>query len=251
MISRKRLVVLLMMVFCNFIFAGGLTVSAAASLKDVMTEIGKVYETDFKGQKVVFNYGASGALQQQIENGAPVDLFISAAAKQVDDLDKKGFLLTNSKFELLKNDIVLIVPLGSTMGIKDFSGLTMDKIKRIGIGEPKSVPVGQYSLEVFKFLNIQSNLDSKLIFGKDVRAVLNWVETENVDAGIVYRTDALLSDKVKIIGSAPKDSHSPVIYPVAIVKDSKSINQAKEFLTFLKSKKIKDIFIKYGFTPLN
>lgn len=250
MLKRKILLLICMFGLCNFLFASDLTVSAAASLKDVMSEIEKIFENDFKGTNLILNYGASGALQQQIENGAPVDVFISAASKQVEELDKKGLLLGNTKSDLLKNDIVLITSKNSSIPIKDFNGLVNEKVQRIGIGEPKSVPVGQYSLEVFKFLNIQSSLDTKLIYGKDVRAVLNWVETENVDAGIVYRTDALLSDKVKIICVAPKDSHNPVIYPIAIIKDSKNIEGAKEFLSFLKTKKIRDIFIKYGFSPI-
>ena len=251
MLMKFLLKVVLMFVVLGSVFAGEITVSAAASLKDVMGEIEKIYEMEFKGTKVVFNFGASGALQQQIENGAPVDIFISAASKQVDELNKKGYLLTESQSNLLKNDIVLVVPGDSKANIKDFYGLNNEKIKVIGIGEPKSVPVGQYSLEVFKKLNILNSVESKLIYGKDVRTVLTWVETENVDAGIVYKTDAILSDKIKIIGSAPNGSHSPVIYPVAIIKDTKYVSEAKSFLEFLKGKKAKDIFIKYGFTPVN
>jgi len=248
---KKRWVFMFMVIWSNLMFGNELIISVAASLKDVMGEIEKNYETDYKGTKLSFNFGASGSLEQQIENGAPVDIFISAALKQVDDLDKKGYLLAGSQSNLLKNDIVLIVPRDSKINIKDFYGLNDEKIKVIGIGEPKSVPVGQYSLEVFKKLNILNSVESKLIYGKDVRTVLTWVETENVDAGIVYKTDAILSDKIKIIGSAPKDSHSPVIYPAAIIKDTKYVSEAKKFLEFLKGKKAKEIFIKYGFTPIN
>ena len=251
MLMKFLLKVVLMLVIFNAVFAGEITVSAAASLKDVMGEIEKNYEAEFKGTKVVFNFGASGSLQQQIENGAPVDIFISAGLKQIEELNKKGYLLAESQNNLLKNDIVLVIPRDSKVNLKDFYGLNDEKIKIIGIGEPKSVPVGQYSWEVFKKLNILNGIESKLIYGKDVRTVLTWVETENVDAGIVYKTDAILSDKIKIIGSAPKDSHSPVIYPVAIIKDTKYISEAKKFLEFLKGKKAKEIFIKYGFTPIN
>lgn len=248
---KKRWVFMFMVIWSNLMFGNELIISVAASLKDVMGEIEKNYETDYKGTKLSFNFGASGSLEQQIENGAPVDIFISAALKQVDDLDKKGLLLDNTKFNLLKNDIVLIVPREANINIKDFYGLNDERLKIIGIGEPKSVPVGQYSLEVFKKLGIQNKIESKLVYGKDVRTVLTWVETENVDAGIVYKTDAILSDKIKIIGSAPKDSHSPVIYPVAIIKDTKNVSEAKSFVDFLKGKKAKEIFIKYGFTPIN
>jgi molybdate transport system substrate-binding protein len=240
--------IVLLCVIATYVFAGEITVSAAASLKDAMGEIKKVYEEEYKGGKVILNFGGSGALQQQIENGAPVDIFISAAPKQMNELNKKGLIIKETEYDLLKNDVVLIVSKSSKVQANNFNDLTKEQIKTIGIGEPKSVPVGQYSIEIFNKLNIMKTIENKLIYGKDVKAVLAWVETGNVDAGIVYKTDAIISSKVKVAETAPKGSHSEVIYPVAIIKDTKDIQEAKRFLSYLKGKKSKEIFTKYGFT---
>lgn len=246
----KMIILLMIFTMTSSVYSETIMISAAASLKDVMLEIKKSYETDNKGDKLIFNFGGSGALQQQIENGAPVDIFISAAQKQIDELDKKNLLIKTSKVNLLKNEVVLIVPINSKLSVKSFKDLTNNKISNIGIGEPKSVPAGQYSLEIFNKLGITEKINSKLVYGKDVRTILSWVETGNVDAGIVYKTDAISSDKVKVVSTAPKDSHAPVIYPVAIIADSKVQNESKKFLNFLKSKKATELFIKFGFTPV-
>lgn len=246
----RYIVFITILIMANNIYGSTITISAAASLKDVMTEIRKTYETENKTDNLLFNFGGSGSLQQQIENGAPVDIFISAAQKQIDELDKKNLLVKTSKVNLLKNEVVLVTPISSKIAIKSFKDLLNNKIVNIGIGEPKSVPAGQYSLEIFNKLGVAEKVNSKLVYGKDVRTILSWVETGNVDAGIVYKTDAILSDKVKIVSTAPKDSHTPVVYPAAIIAGSKVQNESKKFLKFLKSKKATDIFIKFGFTTL-
>ncbi len=248
--SMRIIVLIIILAVTNSISAATITVSAAASLKDVMTEIKKAYEIENKVDKLIFNFGGSGSLQQQIENGAPVDIFISAAQKQIDELDKKNLLVKTSKVNLLKNEVVLITPISSKLAIKNYKDLINSNVVSIGIGEPKSVPAGQYSIEIFNKLGINEKVNSKLVYGKDVRTILSWVETGNVDAGIVYKTDAISSDKVKVVSTAPKDSHTPVIYPAAIVSDSKFQNESKKFLKFLKSKKAIDIFIKFGFSPI-
>lgn len=248
--SIKIIVLVIILAVTSSISAATITVSAAASLKDVMTEIKKSYEMENKADNLVFNFGGSGSLQQQIENGAPVDIFISAAQKQIDELDKKNLLVKISKVNLLKNEVVLIAPINSKILIKNYKDLINSNVVSIGIGEPKSVPAGQYSMEIFSKLGISEKVSSKLVYGKDVRTILSWVETGNVDAGIVYKTDAISSNKVKVVSTAPKDSHTPVIYPAAIVSDSKFQNESKKFLKFLKSKKAVDIFVKFGFTPI-
>lgn len=250
--KMKNLVLLVAMVIITSLsMAKEITVSAAVSLKDVMQDIKKAYEADAKEEKVIFNFGGSGSLQQQVENGAPVDVFISAAPKQIDELIKKEFIEKETKVDLVKNDVVLVIPKNSKLNIYNYNGLTDISIQKIGIGEPKSVPCGQYAMEIFKSLGIADKLTPKLIFGKDVREILRWVETENADAGIVYKTDAIISDKVKIVCVAPKGSHSVVIYPAAIIKDSKVKESAKSFVDYLKGAKAKALFEKYGFTPLN
>ncbi len=226
-----------------------LTVAAASSLKDALTEIKKVYEESSKNVKVTFSFGASGALQQQIENGADVDIFISAAVKQMDSLEEKGLIIPDTRKNFLENQVVLIVPKDSTL-ITDFKDLTLDKVKQIGLGEPKGVPVGQYAEEVLSNLKILKQLQKKAVYGNNVKEVLTWVETGNVDAGIVYFTDAKISDKVRIAAAAPEGSHKPVYYPAAVIKESKNPEEAKGFTDFLYGSKAKAIFEKYGFTFL-
>lgn len=223
-----------------------LTISAAASLKDSMQELQKLYATEKPNVKITYNFGASGTLQQQIEQGAPVDIFMSAATKQMDALKQKNLLVDDTIKNLLENNVVLIAPKDSSE-IKDFADLAGDKVKKVALGEPKSVPVGQYSQDVLNSLKIMDKVQSKAVLAKDVKEVLTWVETKNVDAGIVYETDVKVSDKVKIVATAPSNTHKAVLYPVAVVKNSKNADAARDFLKFIESDKGKAVFEKYGF----
>ncbi len=222
-----------------------LTVSAAASLKDSLGEIGDIYSKKYPNITLSFNFGASGTLQQQIEQGAPADVFISAGKKQMNALLEKDLLLSNSNKDLLKNEVVLIAPLNSK--IKGFEDLKMDSIKKVALGEPKSVPVGQYSEEILKFYNMYDDVVKKAVYGKDVKEVLTWVEGENAEAGMVYKTDAIISKSVKIVISAPPESHTLVTYPIGIVKATKYQKQSEDFSNFLFSEEAMAIFEKYGF----
>jgi len=148
---------------------------------------------------------------------------------------------------LLQNQVVLIVPKDAT-AIADFKDLTSDRIKKIALGEPKSVPVGKYSEEILTSLKILNPVKAKAVYAKDVRQVLNYVVAGNADAGIVYITDAKSSDQVKIGAIAPENSHSPVIYPIAVLKSSKNVDAAKDFVQFLFSDRAKTVFEKQGFT---
>lgn len=223
-----------------------LNISAAASLKDSLEEVKKIYEAENSNISLTINYGSSGALQQQIEQGADVDMFLSAAQKQMNTLENKGLILKDSRKDLLLNEVVLVIHKDNS-SISSFNDLTLDKASPIALGEPKSVPAGEYAEEVFKSLGILDVIKSKAVYGKDVKEVLTWVETGNADAGIVYGTDAKVSTKVKVIATASSDSHKPVTYPVAIIKASKKTDAAKEFMNFLTSEKAKSIFEKYGF----
>ena len=223
-----------------------LTVSVAQSLKQPMEDVKQIYQKESKSS-VIFNFGSSGSLQQQIEQGAPVDVFISAAKKQMDALQSKALLMNSSRRDLLGNKVVLIIPQG-TMGISKFNDLTKKEVERIALGEPASVPVGQYAQEVLNFLKINDKIKSKYIYGKDVRQVLTYVETKSVNAGIVYQTDARQSNKVTVVSEAPKNSHSPIIYPVAVLKNSQNIKESEKFVRFLLSDPVSRIFEKYGFT---
>jgi len=224
-----------------------LMVSAAASLKDSMEEIKPLYSQQKPNVALTYNFGSSGSLQQQIEQGAPVDVFISAAAKQMDALQQKGLLLDGTRKDLVKNQVVLIVPKDAT-AISDFKDLTSDRIKKIALGEPKSVPAGKYAEEVLTSQKILAPVKAKTVYAKDVRQVLNYVESGNADAGIVYLSDAKSSDQVKIVVQAPEKSHSPVVYPIAVLKSSKNVDAAKDFVQFLSANQAKTVFEKQGFT---
>lgn len=225
-----------------------LTISAAASLTNAMGEIKALYKKESPNVTINYNFGASGALQQQIEQGASADLFFSAATKQMNALQEKDLILKDTKVNLLGNSVVLVVKSDSTSGISDFKDATSDKIKKIALGEPKTVPVGQYSEELFTSLSILDIVKAKAVYGKDVKEVLAWVETGNVDAGIVYGTDAKASKKVKVVAVAGKSLYkTPVVYPVAVVKASKNVDDSKTFLKFLSSDKAKEVFASYGF----
>ena len=228
--------------------ANEITVSAAISLKDALDEISHLYTTEHTGAEVHFNLGGSGTLQRQIEQGAPVDIFISASPKEMDSLQSQELVLPGTRKDLVRNSVVLIVPVGSA-GVSSFQDLTNPAVKTIAVGEPQTVPAGKYAQEVLTYFGLYDQLKAKLVLAKDVRQVLTYVETGNADAGIVYATDAKISKKVTVVAVAPEDSHSPVVYPAALIKSSKNPAGAKVFLEFLSSEKARAAFQKYGFIP--
>jgi molybdate transport system substrate-binding protein len=223
-----------------------LLVSAAASMKDALEEIKPLYQQGKPNVNISYNFGASGALQQQIEQGAPADIFISAGKKQVDALEQKGLLVPGTRANLANNRLVLIVP-NDVIGITSFYNLTDTKINKIAIGEPRSVPAGQYAEQVLKKLDIFEKVKSKFVFVNNVRQVLAAVESGNAQAGLVYATDAKISNKVKIVVAADDKFHSPIVYPMAVLKSSKNVDAAKEFVQFLSSSQAKIVLKKYGF----
>ena len=224
-----------------------LHVAAAASLTDVMQEIAAAYEKAHPEVKVVFNFGSSGALQQAIENGGQTDLFFSAAQKQMNALEKDGLLAENTRKDLLVNELVLIVPADGGKPLQDFQQLAEADVQHIALGEPKGVPVGQYAEEVFTHMGILESVKAKAVYGSDVRQVLSWVESGDADCGVVYATDAAVSKKVKVAAKAPAGSHKPIVYPAAVLKESKHMDNAKDFLSFVSNEDNKKIFAKYGF----
>ncbi|MGL5875354.1 MAG: molybdate ABC transporter substrate-binding protein [Xenococcaceae cyanobacterium] len=223
-----------------------LTVSAAASLKDALGEIQQLDRQKKASVRISYNFGSSGSLQQQIEQGAPVDIFISAAAKQMNALEKKNLLLPDTRQDLLTNQMVLITT-KEHLDINKVEDLANSSVNRIALGEPKSVPAGQYAEEILNFYKISDRVRPKLIYAKDVRQVLSYVETGNVDAGFVYLSDAKQSKKIRIASTAPKESHRPIAYPIAVLKDSKNPQAAEEFIKFLATPQVKKIFEQYGF----
>ncbi len=224
-----------------------LTISAAASLKDALTEIKDLYSKEEPNTEVTLTFGPSGSLAEQIKQGAQVDVFLSASTKYMDDLKDTGEIDETSLRDLLANEVVLIAPKDSTISITDFSQLIDPAIVKIAIGEPKTVPAGQYASEVFAFYNLRDQLSDKIVYGKDVKEVLTWVETGNVDVGLVYATDAKVSDLVKILVTAPAESHQAIIYPTAIINSSQNPQGAKAFSDFLTTDAAMEIFANYGF----
>ena len=227
-----------------------LTISAAASLKDAMSEIKTLYAKEKPKTNLIINFGGSGALQQQIEQGADVDLFFSAATSNMDTLKSKGLLIDSTIKNLLGNKLVLIVPNDSNSALNSFSVVTDASIKKIALGEPATVPAGKYAEQVFTYLKILDQIKVKAVYGSDVRQVLNWVETGNADAGVVYLTDAKLSTKVKVVATASEESHKAIVYPAALIKTTNNYTASKDFLNFLTSDKAKSVFDKYGFEVL-
>ena len=224
------------------------TVSAAISLKDVLDEISALYRADNPQVSIHFNLGASGTLQRQIEEGAPVDIFISASPAQMDSLALRGLILADTRKDLVKNSVVLIASEGRQT-IAGFQDLVRPDIKVIAIGDPQTVPAGKYAREVLTHFGLYDKLKPKFVLAKDVRQVLTYVETGNADAGIVYLTDARTSTRVSVVATAPEESHSPVIYPVAIIAGSKNMAAAKTFEEFLLGSQASAMFKKYGFVP--
>lgn len=225
-----------------------LVVSAAASLKETMNTLAEEYKKKNPNVDLTFNFAASGTLQTQIEQGAPADIFISAAQQQMDALDNKALLADGTRKDLLINKIVLITPKDNKNNITQLADITTDKVSKIAVGDPKSVPAGQYAEEIFKNLNYEDTVKPKSVYGNDVRAVLAWVENGEVDCGLVYQTDAAISDKVKIVAEAPEDSHKPIVYPIAILKSTKNMQAAKDFVDFLQTPEAAKIFEHYGFS---
>ncbi len=223
-----------------------LSISAAASLRDAITEVEASYKLTHTRLEFQNNFGSSGTLAVQIDQGDPADVFISAAAKPMDDLEAKGLIVAATRRNLLQNTLALITPLDSTL--KGFQDLTAASVRTIALGDPASVPAGQYGRQTLASLHLLDQLSTKLVLAKDVRQVLAYVETGNADAGLVYATDARISSKVRVVAIAPDSAHDPIVYPVAVLKGTHNEVEARDFVESLRSPAARAIFVKYGFT---
>ena len=223
--------------------------AAAASLKNAFDEkLIPMFEQKYPGVKVTPTYASSGDLQTQIENGLEADVFMSAANKQMNALAEKGLVDNSTNLQFLENKVVLIVPANSSSNISSFDDLK-NLSGNIAIGDPESVPAGQYAKEVLNNTGIWNDVESKLSLGTDVTAVLNQVAQGSAECGIVYATDAKSTNDVKVVCEAPENAlKTPVIYPVAALKNSTDDNATKAFMDFLQTKEAKDVFVEYGFT---
>ena len=208
------------------------TVSAAASLREVMTELEAEYEAANPGVEVRTNFGASGALRQQIEQGAPVDLFVSAAAAPMDALAKSGRVDAATRRVLAGNELVLIVPAQGSV-VRAFADLARAEVRRVALGAPASVPAGEYAVEALRAAGVLDAVRAKAVYAQDVRQVLAFVSSGNADAGIVYRTDAAVTRRVRVAAVAPAGSHRAIVYPVAVVTGGPNTEGARAYLAFL------------------
>jgi len=221
-------------------------VSAAISLKGALDEIGRGFEGEHPGATITFNYAGSGTLEHQIEQGAPVDVFVSAAAKQMDALAAEGLVVPGTRQDVAANALVLIVP-ATSREVKGLADLVSAKVKAVALGEPATVPAGAYAQQTLRHLGLLSAIQGKIVYAKDVRQALTFVETGNADAGFVYATDARISSRVRVAAQAPPDSHDPIVYPAALMKGSKHGATARLFLHYMESPQGRAAFAKFGF----
>lgn len=223
-----------------------LIVSAAASLTNAFAEVGKEFEIRNPGIKVICNFAASGPLLQQIEQGAPVDVFASADQETMDQAQEKHLVLAATRKDFASNGLVLIVPTDSHLPIKDLGDLEMKEAARISLGNPETVPAGRYAREALINDGLWDDLLPKFILGNTVRQVLDYVSRGEVDAGLVYTTDASqMKDKVRVVLTAEK--HRPILYPIAVVAASRKMELSQKFIDFVLSEEGQEILSRYGF----
>ena len=237
---------LIWLVFAFCARATEITVFAAASLTDSLKQIAANYEKH-SGDRLVFNFGASSTLARQIEEGAPADIFFSADEAKMDGLEKKGLILTETRKSRLSNLLVIVVAVEGGALIGSPSDLVTEKVKRLALAEPKTVPSGIYAKAYLQKQHLWSSVEAKVIPTENVRAALAAVESGNVDAGIVYKTDAAISKKVKVTYEVPAQDCPAISYPMAVVKETKQPAAAKKFLQYLESEETAKIFEKFGF----
>ena len=246
----KALAVAALMLVAKGASAQDVTLSVAISLKEVTEDLGRTFMASHPGVTLRYNFGASGDLQKQIEAGAPVDVFLSAAQRQMDDLEKQKLIIASSRRAFARNVLVVVKPVDSTMDLSKTSDLLNAKVTRIALGQPKTVPAGQYAEESLRALGVWDRVQPKLVFAENVRQVLEYVGRGEVDAGFVYTTDAASrAQGVKEAFRPPDDSYRPVIYPGAVVAASKQPGLAQAFLDLLASPQGRAVLSRFGFQP--
>jgi molybdate transport system substrate-binding protein len=231
------------------LFAGELAVHAAASLTDAMKEIAVAYEKE-SGDKLQLNFGASSMLARQIEEGAPADLFLSADEAKMDALEKKSLLLTGTRRGLLSNLLVIVVATDASANPKSASDLTKAEYRKIALAEPQTVPAGIYAREYLQKLGLWDALKERVVPTESVRAALASVESGNVEAGFVYKTDALISKKVKIAVEISATEGPKISYPMAVLKSSQQPERARKLEEYLAGPAARQVFEKFGFIVL-
>jgi len=248
-------VCLLLTVQVSFVFARGardpyaveLIVGAAMSLRDVTVDLAAAYRAANPNVTITFTYASSGVLQNQIMEGAPIDVFMSAAVLQMRNLEERGLIYGQSR-NLVTNRIALIVPVDSPAEIRGFADATDQSIGMIGLGDPNSMPIGAFARDVFVSLGIADEVYRRAVLASEVRQLLTWVEMGEVDAGVVFMTDAITTDRVRVVEIADGALHTPSINPVGIVASSHNTEAASRFVDFLFSDEARAIFERHGFS---
>lgn len=229
----------------------GITVFAAASLTNVLQDLGDAFAKD-TSIPVHFSFAASSALARQIENGSRADMFVSADLEWMDYLQARELIQTASRQDLLGNQLVLIAPSDSKIDLKiapHFALAAALGSNRLATGDPDSVPVGRYAREALKNLGVWQDIEARLVRAESVRSALAFVDRGEAALGIVYATDAMIDSKVRVIGVFPPDSHLPIIYPAALTKGSRPATE--KFLAYIRGPAGDLAFKHYGFTPLH
>lgn len=245
---RAGLALALVLLVAAAAAAQEVTLSVAVSMKDVVSELGRGFAAARPGVTLRYNFGSSGELQKQIETGAPVDLFISAAQLQMDELEKRGLILPATRRVFARNVLVVVKPADSKIDIAKPADLLDARVRRIVIGSPKTVPAGQYAEESLKALGLWERIQPKLVFSENVRQALDYVNRGEVDAGFVYSTDAASrAQGVREAFRPPEDTYRPVVYPVAVVKDAKQPVLAQALIDLLVSRDGQAALARHGF----
>ena len=227
-----------------------LTLSAAISMKEAVEQIGRQFVAGHPGTTLRFNFGSSGELQKQIEAGAPIDLFLSAAARQMDELERRGLVVARSRRVFARNVLVAIKPLNSPLDLAKPADLLAARVRRVVVGNPKTVPVGQYAEESLRSAGLWERIQPKLVFAENVRQALDYVARGEVEAGFVYTTDfAARTERVREAFRPGEDTYRPVIYPAAVVKASKYPAVAQAFVEGLLSRDARGVLQRLGFQP--
>ena len=224
-----------------------LTISAAASLTDAMDELKEIYEAE-NNVELTFNFAGSGKLAQQIQQGAPVDVFISANENWLDTLLEEGLIDADSTTDVTGNKLVLIAEKDTTLAYDSFSDINVKELSNIAVGKPESVPAGEYTKKALEAIDKWEEIEPYIVYAKDVRQVLTYVETGNAEIGFVYESDALSSDKVEILTESNPKEHDPIIYPGGVTTETEQEEVAEDFLAFMTSDEAQEILETYGFT---
>ena len=254
-ISHRAFLAALMLLFCAAAPATSraadkvaLQVLAGAGLKDALNELKTIYGKKTPAVEIRFSFAASGILRKQVEEGVPADLFFTPGKKEMAELQRQGLIIPETRTDLLGNEIVLVTAQEKKAVIKSFGDL--DKAQSISIGLPETVPAGKYARETLTSLGLWNKVKKRILYAKDVRTVLAYVDSGNVDAGLVYRSDTAAMKSGTLVAVAPKGSHAPIHFSMAALKASKHRDATRKFMEFLKSPEAGVIFAKYRFTPL-